>query len=135
MTMRATILAGFAALALLASPALAQQPGSGQFQPTQAGVNGCGPNGHVCFTGSAPPTLVGGTADDGSTDNEGSFVASAGSGSITFAFPFARPPFCDVTGYTGSAPASYTVSALAITLSTITSTDRYTWQCVAKPGG
>lgn len=122
------------ACAALSAPALAQQPGSGQNQPTGAGIAGT-VGGHMLETGGGVPVITNGTIDDGSTDNVGSFVGvtSANAAVITFAFPFLRAPFCDVTGY--SAAPVYTVSALAITFTTDAIGSRYTWQCMAKPGG
>jgi hypothetical protein len=120
--------------ALFGWAALAQQPGSGGAQPTPAGLTSI--NGHVLFSGGNPITsMTGGTIDDGSSDAEGGFLASASSGSITFTVAYNRPPWCDVTSYTGANPATYTVSNAGITLSTITSATRYTWQCFARPGG
>lgn len=122
------------ALLAIAGGAIAQQPGQPGLPPTPVGLTSI--NGHVLFSGgNITTTTTGMTVDDGSTDAEGGFVATASSGSITFAVPYNRPPWCDVNAYTGANPASYTVSNQGITLSTITSTSRYTWQCFAKAGG
>lgn len=122
------------AVLAIAGGAIAQQPGQLGVPPTPIGLTSI--NGHVIFSGgNVTTTTTGMTVDDGSTDAEGGFVATASSGSITFTVPYARPPWCDVNAYTGANPATYTVSNQGITLSTITSTSRYTWQCFAKAGG
>lgn len=128
---------GAAILALglgLIAHAIAQQPGQQGIQPTPAGLGSF--NGHPLFTGGNPITaMTGGTLDDGSSDAQGGFVATAASGSITFTIPYSRTPWCDVTAYVGANPATYTITNQGITLSTITSATRYTWQCFARPGG
>jgi hypothetical protein len=132
--MRSLLVALVAGAAMIIGAAIAQQPGQLNVPPTPTGLSSI--NGHVLFTGGNPIlTMTGGTVDDGSTDAEGAFVATAGAGTITFTVAYNRPPWCDVTSYVGAAPPTYTVTPQAITLSTITSTDRYTWQCFARPGG
>lgn len=121
------------AVAGIASAAYSQQPGSGAQAPTPSGAIGYA-NQHVILNCAAPATITGATFDDGSNDCSGAFVASATSGVLTFAVPFVRPPFCDLTAYSGTQP-TYTVSPTAITISTEVSGTRYTYQCVARPGG
>lgn len=113
--------------------AYAQQPGSGAQPPSPAGMLGA-VNGHIQISGGATPLLTGGTLDVGSTDNQGGFVASATSGQLNFGANYNQPPWCDVTSYGGTG-ATYVVGPTIILFSTIVSGARYTYQCVAKPGG
>ena len=72
--------------------------------------------------GATPPTAVGCTIGAASTDFAGSCVTSASSGSITFSRTWGAAPSCLITDSTATSTVSmpvYTVSATAITLSTI----------------
>lgn len=113
--------------------ALAQQPGTGAQGPTPSTVTGS-TNGHVQYTGGGIPTMTGGTISDGSTDNMGTFTASAASGLLTFAFPYARAPMCGLDN-TAATQATWNATSQGIVLTTIVSGNTYTWQCFARPGG
>jgi hypothetical protein len=83
--------------------------------------------------GAAPPTAAGCTIGAGSTDFAGSCVTSASSGSITFQRTFATAPSCLITDATATSTVSmpvYTVSATAITLSTIITAHTLFYVCV-----
>lgn len=91
--------------------------------------------GHLLASGN-PPTLVGCTVVVGATDFSGSCTSSATSGSITFAKPFVAIPVCQVVDATvNAATTAYTVSITAITLSTITTANLLTWNCVGRQSG
>ncbi len=85
--------------------------------------------------GATPPTAVGCTIDAGSTDMVGKCTASAASGSITFSRTFAVAPYCMVVDASATSTVSmpvYTVSATAITLSTIISTHVLYYWCFGQ---
>lgn len=107
--------------------------GSGAQGPTPGGAIGYA-NGHAILNCAGPPTITNATFDDGSNDCSGAYVASSTSGALTFAVPYVRAPFCDVTAYSGTQP-TYTVSPVGIAISTEASGSRYTYQCLARPGG
>jgi len=94
--------------------------------------------GHVAYTQpTAPPVGVGCTIVAGATDMEGSCTASAASGSITFGRTFTNAPTCIVADAGATSTVSmpvYTVSATAITLTTIISTHLLVWHCAGKTG-
>lgn len=72
--------------------------------------------------GAVPPTAVGCTIAAGATDFAGTCTASAASGSITFARTYGTAPACVVWDQSATSTVSmpvYTVSATAITLTTI----------------
>ena len=74
--------------------------------------------------GAAPPTAVGCTIATTATDVAGTCTATAASGSITFARTYGAAPSCVVWDQSATSTVSmpvYTVSATAITLSTIIS--------------
>jgi hypothetical protein len=93
----------------------------------------------------APPTGVGCTIAAGSTDLSGTCATTAASGSITFTSKrpdgtvgFVVAPTCLITDATATSTVSmpvYTVSATAITLSTIITAHTLHWLCMAKTGG
>lgn len=115
------------ALALAPIPAMAQ--GFTAPDPTTFG-------GHVVASGPLP-TLVGCTIIAGSTDTSGSCTTSAASGSITFGRTFATAPACLVVDASATSTVSmpvYTVSATAITLSTIITAHILHWFCIGKIG-
>lgn len=88
--------------------------------------------------GKTSPVGVGCTIVAGATDTAGTCTASAASGSITFATAFNSAPTCSVWDQAATSTVSmpvYTVSASAITLSTIISTHVLGWLCLAKTGG
>lgn len=92
--------------------------------------------GHLAVQGPLP-TLVGCTITAGSTDTSGSCTTSAASGSITFGRTFATAPTCLVVDATATSTVSmpvYTVSATAITLSTIITAHTLHWLCLGKIG-
>lgn len=74
----------------------------------------------------------------GSSDTDGSCTTSGASGSITFAVPYTTAPFCAVVDASATSTVSmpvYTVSATAITLSTIITAHLLFWHCAARIGG
>ena len=134
------LLAVSAAFALVVSPALAQQGYT------------LGPNsvyqGHILAapsTPGTPPTGVGCTVAAGSTDSDGKCTASAASGSLTFTGQrpdgttgYFTAPFCMITDASATSTVSmpvYTVSATAITLTTIISGHVLFWHCTGLNGG
>ncbi|MDE2019998.1 MAG: hypothetical protein KGJ13_06670 [Patescibacteria group bacterium] len=124
--------AAIAALALMGSgPAFAQ----GFTLPDGSAVQG-----HLKAAtqpGATPPTAVGCTIDPGSTDVVGKCTATAASGSITFSRTFTAAPVCLVVDASATSTVSmpvYTVSATAITLSTIISTHILFYWCVGNQG-
>jgi hypothetical protein len=126
---RSSLAAGLLAVALIcgASGAHAQ----GFTLPDGSAIQG-----HVKAmgaVGAAPPTAVGCTIGAGSTDFAGTCVTSAASGSITFQRTFAAAPSCLITDATATSTVSmpvYTVSATAITLSTVISAHTLYYICV-----
>jgi hypothetical protein len=83
--------------------------------------------------GAAPPTAVGCTIGAGSTDFAGSCVTSASSGSITFQRTFGAAPSCLITDATATSTVSmpvYTISATAITLTTIITAHTLFYLCM-----
>lgn len=85
--------------------------------------------------GAAPPTAVGCTISAAATDMMGTCTASAASGSITFARTYTTAPFCIVWDQSATSTVSmpvYTVSATAITLTTIISTHVLGYFCIGQ---
>lgn len=85
--------------------------------------------------GSPPPVAVGCTIAAGATDMVGTCTASAASGSITFARTYAAAPSCIVWDQSATSTVSmpvYTVSATAITLTTIISTHVLGYLCLGQ---
>lgn len=83
--------------------------------------------------GAVPPVAVGCTIDAQSTDFAGKCVTSSTSGSITFNRTFAVAPFCLITDATSVSATSmpiYTVSATAITLSTVITAHTLFYLCM-----
>lgn len=83
--------------------------------------------------GATPPTAVGCTIGAGSTDFAGTCVTSASSGSITFQRTFGAAPSCLVVDASATSTVSmpvYTVSATAITLTTIITAHTLFYMCV-----
>lgn len=97
--------------------------------------------GHIAAVpalGKTPPVGVGCTIVAGATDTAGTCTASAASGSLTFATAFNSAPTCVVWDQSATSTVSmpvYTVSASAITLTTIISTHVLGWICFGKTGG
>lgn len=83
--------------------------------------------------GAAPPTAVGCTIAPNATDMLGLCTTSASSGSITFQRTFAAPPVCLVVDADATSTVSmpvYTVSATAITLTTIITAHKLFYWCM-----
>ena len=121
------------AMLFCSDAAYSQQPGSGAQAPlSNAGVQGT-LNGHIGVNCNGAPTPATATLDDGSDDCAGSFVATAGTASLTFSLPFMRPPFCVVGGQ--SVSPVYRVFAAQIIFDAVTSGSRYHYTCSARPGG
>ena len=116
------IFAGLSALASL-SPAAAQS------------LNNATVTGKFFVVGGPPPTVTGGTLAAGSNDLQGVFTASATSGSITFAQPRNVAPNCLIVDASATPVIVYTISTTAITLTTLTSTHVYRYQCYDLTGG
>lgn len=77
------------------------------------------------------PVATGCTLAAGSTDADGTCTASAASGAIVFAKVDAvNPPFCLLVDASATPSAVYTVTALQITLTTITSTHVLRYHCI-----
>lgn len=134
------LFASVSAVALIA--ALCAAPAQAQFsnQQPQTIANPV-VGGHLGNAGSgstAVPVVAGGTIVAGSSDTDGSETTSAASGSITFAVPYVTAPFCEVVDTSATSTVSmpvYTVSATAITLSTIITAHVLNWHCAARVGG
>lgn len=126
-----------AALALLASLGLYERQAIGQaigFVLTNPIIQGHYSN---ALTG-APPTMTGCTILNGSTDTDWSCTATAASGTVTFGTSYLTAPICTVTDASATSTVSmpvYSVSASAITLSTIISTHVLYGHCAGKIGG
>jgi hypothetical protein len=124
-----TLISGAAIAALLSSSALAQSPG---FTLPNNSVY----QGHLnAAPVAAAPAGSGCTIAAGSTDTDGSCTTTATSGSITFAVAFNQAPFCSVTDQTATPTAVISVSATAITLTTVVSAHVLNWHCTGKNGG
>jgi hypothetical protein len=83
--------------------------------------------------GAAPPTAVGCTIAANATDALGLCTTSASSGSITFQRTYAAPPVCLVVDADATSTVSmpvYTVSATAITLTTIITAHKLFYLCM-----
>lgn len=77
------------------------------------------------------PTATGCTLAAGSTDADGTCTASAASGAIVFKKTDAvNAPFCIVSDASATPISVYTVTALQITLTTITSTHVLRYHCI-----
>lgn len=117
--------ASLAALAVALAVALA--PGAalaaGFTLPDQSVIQGH--TNIVPQIGAAPPVAVGCTISATASDAAGNCTASAASGTITFARTYTVAPVCVVWDQSATSTVSmpvYSVSATAITLSTIIST-------------
>lgn len=97
--------------------------------------------GHLINGGSgsaAVPALTGCTAVGTPNDTDGQCTASATSGTITFAQPWATAPYCIAVDATSAATVpqfTYTLSTTAITISTMTSGHTIIWHCGSRAGG
>lgn len=114
-------LASAAILASLLSPALGQgfTLPSGTIQQGMMSAQG------------DEPTATGCTLTAGSTDADGTCTASAASGTIVFHNTgLTNPPFCLLVDASATPVAVYTVTALQITLTTITSTHVLRYHCI-----
>lgn len=122
----------FAAMLLAACQAMPDRASAqGMILPDPSTLGG-----HVTASGPIP-TLVGCTIVAGSTDTAGSCTTTATSGSITFGRTFTLAPACLVVDASATSTVSmpvYTVSATAITLSTIISGHILFWFCPGKIG-
>lgn len=89
--------------------------------------------GHARITGAVPPTATGCTMDANATDLFGSCTTSSTSGSITFGRTWTTAPKCIIVDTTSAGGAGtvpvYSVSATAITLTTIVSAHILVWFC------
>jgi hypothetical protein len=88
--------------------------------------------------GATPPTAVGCTIAANATDAVGTCTATAASGSITFSRTQGAAPTCVVWDQSATSTVSmpvYTVSATAITLSTIISTHVLGYICIGTIAG
>lgn len=89
---------------------------------------------NLAISGS-PPAGTGCTIANGSTDQDGTCTATAASGAIVFAFAtFVNPPMCIVVDSTATPIMVFTVTALQITLQTITSGHIIRWHCTPQAG-
>jgi hypothetical protein len=127
-----TAIALIAAAAIAGGAALYARAQVAVGLPTVSGLQSFG--GHLAIAGGTP-TPAGGTLAAGSTDVAGTFTASAGSGSITFAAPWAAAPTCVIIDENATPLDVFTISATAITYSSITSTHIYHYICLGKTGG
>lgn len=85
--------------------------------------------------GAAPPVAVGCTIGATSTDFAGTCVTSSTSGSITFARTWGAAPFCLITDASAVSATSmpvYTVSATAITLTTVITAHTLFYLCMGS---
>lgn len=82
-----------------------------------------------------PPVAVGCTLAAGSSDAAGECLTTATSGSITFGTAKTNAPSCLVVDRTATPVAVYSVSATAITLTTVTSAHNLSYSCNGKAGG
>lgn len=83
--------------------------------------------------GAAPPTAVGCTINASSTDLAGLCTTSATSGSITFQRTWGVAPFCliaDADAVSATSMPVYTVSATAITLTTVITAHKLFYFCI-----
>lgn len=135
---RATVSNFVMALFALALLAFTLCPLAGAFAAGFTLPDGSTIQGHInaaTQAGATPPTAVGCTIDPGSTDVVGKCTASAASGSITFSRTFAVAPYCMVVDASATSTVSmpvYTVSATAITLSTIISAHVLYYWCFGQ---
>lgn len=97
--------------------------------------------GHFFNGGSgtaAVPVITTGTLTAGSSDTDGSFATTGATATVTFAVAYATAPFCVVVDASATSTVSmpvYTVSAAAITFSTVITAHTLVWHCAAKVGG
>lgn len=88
--------------------------------------------------GAAPPTAVGCTIAANATDASGLCTTSASSGSITFARTWGAAPVCLIVDADATSTVSmpvYTVSATAITLTTIITAHKLFYWCMGTIAG
>lgn len=94
--------------------------------------------GHLAYIQpGAVPVGASCTIAAGSTDAEGSCATTGAAGSITFGRSFGVAPFCSVVDASATSTVSmpvYTVSATAITLSTVITAHTLFWHCAGKTG-
>jgi hypothetical protein len=121
--------------ALAVTVALALSPGAAFAQgftlPDNSAVQG-----HVRVApqlGAAPPVAVGCAIAANATDLAGLCTTSAAAGSITFSRTYVAPPVCLVVDADATSTVSmpvYTVSATAITLTTIITAHKLFYLCL-----
>jgi hypothetical protein len=98
--------------------------------------DGSAVQGHVRASGAvgaAPPTAVGCTINAAATDVAGLCTTTATSGSITFQRTWGAAPFCliaDADAVSATSMPVYTVSATAITLTTVISAHKLFYFCI-----
>ena len=83
--------------------------------------------------GLTPPTAVGCTINASATDVAGLCTTSSTSGSITFSRTWGAAPFCliaDADAVSATSMPVYTVSATAITLTTVITAHKLFYFCV-----
>lgn len=88
--------------------------------------------------GAVPPTAVGCTIAANATDAAGLCTTSAASGSITFARTQGAAPVCLVVDADATSTVSmpvYTVSATAITLTTVITAHKLFYWCIGTIAG
>jgi hypothetical protein len=124
---KAKLLAAAAALAFLASPALADNPG-------YTLPNGTAVNGHLITEQGTPPSGTNCTISAGSTDLAGKCTATSGAPTVTFGTAYTTAPFCTVQDSSATPAVVYTVSTTAITI-TGTNAHVYFWSCFVPNGG
>jgi hypothetical protein len=92
--------------------------------------------GHIAyFQPGAVPVGTTCTIAAGSTDMEGSCATTGATATVTFGRTFAVAPFCSVVDASATSTVSmpvYTVSATAITLSTVITAHTLFWHCAGK---
>jgi hypothetical protein len=110
------------------------QGSSGQNNPTGCGFTST-TGGHLRVSCPTVPSITNAVLDPPVNDSIGGFVVNAGQTSavLTFGTAFGLPPWCIVKGNTTGTDPTYVVSTTAITMSSLTASDRYTWFCVAQP--
>lgn len=95
-------------------------------------------SGHVAyFQPGAVPTGTTCTIAVGSTDAEGSCATTGATATVTFGRTWAVAPFCTVVDASATSTVSmpvYTVSATAITFSTVITAHTLFWHCAGKTG-
>jgi len=127
------VLVGFALIGLQCANLFAQNPVFTLYNPTLIG--------HMVSFGSgsaAVPVGTNCTIAAGSSDYAGSCATTSTTAAITFAIPFNVAPTCLVTDASATSTVSmpvYTLSASAITLSTVINAHNLQWLCVGKQGG